>query len=205
MASSAQASLTAINAPLPLPEPNVRLEELTNSSDEHPNALLTLPAPPESAVSVPTMPNLSMSDEASLVLPTKTSPDEAPLLMPDEGSSSMPATATTLKQRKGKMLAPVDTATLRRSNRTNKYDGFQVSATSETRLVKSKVKPRVVPAALTISEDANSAATTPAVPNTNDALPDVPTPTPISTLQAIGTDLCAVPAEELTASALSKE
>ena len=204
-ASSVQTSLTTINAALPLPEPYVRVEELTNPSEEHPNALLTLPAPPESAVSVPTMPDLSMSDEASLVLPTETSPDEAPLLMPDEGSSSMPATETTLKQHKGKMLAPVDTATLRRSNRTNKYDGFQVSATSAPRLVTSKVTPRVVRAALPSSEEANSAATTPTVPNTDDALPDVPPPTPIATLQAIGTDLCAVPAEELTASALSKE
>ena len=122
--------------------------------------------------------------------------------MPDEGSSSMPATATTLKQRKGKMLAPIDTTTLCRSNRTNKYDGFRVSATSEARPVKSKVKPRVIPAALEISEDAIPAAPTPTASSNEDATPALPPPTPIATLQAIGTGPCKMAPHEVSSSAL---
>jgi hypothetical protein len=116
------------------------------------------------------------------------------------GSSSVSTAMHTQKQRKGKMQAPMDTSTLRRSNSNNKYDGFHVTQTTDSRPAKSKVKPRVIPSAATATEDAITMDST-----SEDQCVVAPPPTPIPAMQAIGTHMCAIPAEELTISALSEE
>lgn len=101
------------------------------------------------------------------------------------------------KSRKGKGQAPIDTASLRRSNRSNKYDGFRINLNNESCSNKSTMKPRVLPSVLpraTVVEDTEV--------NMQDA--ELPPPTSIPTLQNIGTHLCAIPAEELTEEILSK-
>ena len=100
------------------------------------------------------------------------------------------------KLRKGKSQAPIDTATLRRSNRSNKYDGFRTNLLTESRTTKSKVKPHLLPSALPSAKEMEE--------NTvNTADETVPPPTPVSTMQNIGTHLCAIPADELTDEILS--
>ncbi|KAE8778371.1 hypothetical protein D1007_48714 [Hordeum vulgare] len=96
------------------------------------------------------------------------------------------------QKEKGKMTVRVDTTKLRRSSRSNKYDGFKVPPMADGHIRKSKVKPRVMPH-IPILEDTSALEM------------DVPPPTTITTMQAIGTHLCAIPEEELTASILLKE
>lgn len=60
-----------------------------------------------------------------------------------------PSESQTGKSRKGKNQVPIDTASLRRGNRSNKYDGFRINLTNESRSHKSKVKPRALPSMLT--------------------------------------------------------
>lgn len=101
--------------------------------------------------------------------------------------------------RRGKMQVPVDTTTLRRSLRANKYDGFRVQQPTDTRSYKSKVKPRVVP---TAQSSSSTHAIAPALigPTTAEAIPP---PTPIPVIQAVGVQLCAIPEEELTMETLT--
>ena len=40
------------------------------------------------------------------------------------------------------VLVPLDTTTVRRSTRSNKYDGFKINHVSDTKRSKSQVKPR---------------------------------------------------------------
>jgi hypothetical protein len=85
---------------------------------------------------------------------------------------------------------PSCTTQVRRSARSNKYDGFKVSHASDAKCLKSKVKPRKVPSVvdnLSREEEDNLVLTTSA----GDA-------TPIPMLQAIGVHLCGVPPEELS-------
>lgn len=82
---------------------------------------------------------------------------------------------------------------------SKKYDGFHVTQPTDSRPPKSKVKPRAIPTAATpltdVSEDPASEAQEIVVPP----------PTTIPSMQAIGTQLCAIPVEELTIAALTKE
>ena len=57
------------------------------------------------------------------------------------------AVGSSARKRNGKVPAPIDTSTLRRSNYSNKYDGFRTKSLSEVKATKSKVKPRTVPSA----------------------------------------------------------
>jgi hypothetical protein len=47
---------------------------------------------------------------------------------------------------------PIDDANLRRSKRSNKYDGFKVNQPSDRRTVKSEVIPRTVPTAIAMKQ-----------------------------------------------------
>lgn len=51
--------------------------------------------------------------------------------------------------KKGK--TPIDMTAVRRSSRANKYDGFKIHLPSDAKVVKSKVKPRLIPSVKTIS------------------------------------------------------
>lgn len=152
-------------------------------------------------------PSLSVVDQQAdqLALSVPLDAISAPALL-DTSSTSMAMTVKdqggmtsanqTQKQRKGKMPAPVDTSTLRRSNRNNKYDGFKVPQPSDAHRTKSKVKPRIIPSAAV-------GASMPSSGDDDDAA--APPPTSIPTMQAIGMNLCAIPAEELSTSALNEE
>jgi hypothetical protein len=104
-------------------------------------------------------------------------------------------TATSCSARRGKKLAPTTTIELRRSTRSNKYDGFHVPQPSDRRPYKSKVKPRVVPAAQ---------YSTAATQDTKDDSGDIPPSTPVPMMQEIGVQLCAIPEAKLSVEALNK-
>jgi hypothetical protein len=97
---------------------------------------------------------------------------------------------------KGKMVAeqPECTSQVRRSSRSNKYDGFNHKNLSEARAFKSKVKQRAIPSVKQKILKKKKSST--AVIIQDD--PSVQTATPIPVLQAIGINLCGVPQEELT-------
>lgn len=112
-----------------------------------------------------------------------------------EPTSQASGSVSTIAHRKGKAQAPTDCSQLRRSSRSNKYDGFKVHQPTDSRTHKSKVKPRVVPSALKINEAQGETADS----------DEIPPPTTISVMQAVGVQLCAVPEEELTEEALNME
>lgn len=99
--------------------------------------------------------------------------------------------------RRGKTAAPIDSANLRRNTRANKYDGFRVTHTSDSRPHKSKVKPRSTPAAPSSSSSASQ--------NIMQREDGAPPPTPVPDIQAEGIHLCAIPEDELTTEALMAE
>lgn len=83
------------------------------------------------------------------------------------------------------------------ATRSNKYDGFCTSSLYEARPCKTKVKAHVIPSAAS-----NPSTGDPIMQVQND---DIPPPTTIATMQAIGTHLCAIPEEELTSATLTED
>lgn len=114
-------------------------------------------------------------------------------------SESSTMHTNTQKHRKAKMSVPIDTANLRRSNRSTKYNGFRVPQPSDSRQLKSKVKPRMIPSAATATSQHTSIEQ---ASDTEELA--VPPPTPLATMQAVGTQLCAIPAEEVSDEDLTK-
>lgn len=98
---------------------------------------------------------------------------------------TMPSGPVVTRGRRTRAPAPISTTEVRRSNRSNKYNGFKTQQVTDTRPIISRVKPRLVP-----SIGSSSSAQ---VPQT-----DVIPPTPVHVLQEIGINRCAVPAAELT-------
>jgi hypothetical protein len=90
---------------------------------------------------------------------------------------------------------PLVTSQVRRSARSNKYDGFKVHLIYDTKPVKSKVKTRVVPFVKESMKKKRSRAEDNAQSASDN---NVPPPTPIATMQAIGVNLCGVPPEEVS-------
>jgi hypothetical protein len=96
---------------------------------------------------------------------------------------------------KGALQVPECTTQVRRSSRCNKYNGFKPKNISDTKIAKSKVKPRKIPSVpvpvttdIILQEEAE-------FQGNNDQIPPV---TPVPVLQAIGINLCGVPPEELS-------
>ena len=81
--------------------------------------------------------------------------------------------------------APISTAEVRRSSRSNKYNGFKINQVTDTRPTISRVKPRLVP-----SIGSSSTA--------QETISEEVPPTPVHVLQEIGINRCAVPAAELS-------
>ena len=79
---------------------------------------------------------------------------------------------------------PLDTTAVRRSSRSNKYDGFKICNASEVKPSRSRVKARIVP-----TVNAVSTATAPAV--------TCPPPTSIHELQQVG-DRCGIVPEDIS-------
>ena len=107
-----------------------------------------------------------------------------------EATASMATTGP--RPRRTRAAAPISTTEVRRSLRSNTYDGVKVPPLSDSRKNNSKVKPRVIPSIGTSASAATSAG-------------EVPPPTPIVTLQSIGVNRCATPATELSEEALLAE
>jgi hypothetical protein len=92
--------------------------------------------------------------------------------------------------------APESSVNLCRSARSNKYDGFRISPMSDSKPKMSKVKPRKVP-------NAPSSVKITEITDETTALEEVAPPsTPISLIQMICTNMCGIPADELTEDAL---
>lgn len=96
-----------------------------------------------------------------------------------------PAGPVVTRGRRARAPAPISTAEVRRSNRSNKYNGFKINQVTDARPTISRVKPRLVP-----SIGSSSSA--------QETHSDNAPPTPVHVLQEIGINRCAVPAAELT-------
>ena len=107
------------------------------------------------------------------------------------GSDSVPgaSSAGMSKGKRGKNKAPISVMQVRRSNRSNKYDGFKVPLISDSKAKTSKVKPRVIP---------NMASAVVITELSDDHDAEVPPPLSIHEIQQIGATRCAIPPEELT-------
>lgn len=90
--------------------------------------------------------------------------------------------------------APIDTAHLRRSTRSTRYDGFRVPQITDAKKYQTKVKQRVAPSVRCISM-----ATDPhASPMAEGKADAVPPDMPIQQIQYVGSVLCGIPAEDLS-------
>ena len=116
---------------------------------------------------------------------------------PSSGEQNMPrscSVADHISSLLSNEHAHVDTVMLRRSAHTNKYDGFKVPPVSDRKLVLSKVKPRKDPVV-----QCSSTATMPCVSDKKDKVhSEIPPPTPISTIQSIGTNMCGLRPNQLS-------
>jgi hypothetical protein len=88
---------------------------------------------------------------------------------------------------------PTCTAQVRRSSRCNKYDGFKPKNISDTKLVKSKVKPRKGTSALSLCQNEESSD---AIILAQGIPPHAYTPIPV--MQSIGINLCGLPPEDIS-------
>lgn len=131
--------------------------------------------------------------------PPADSDSSAPVL------SLLPEPETSVSDRIGALIAgekkAVDTVQLRRSTRSTRFDGFKTSLVSDVRLVTSKVKHHQAP-----SIGTSSTATDPSTGLhviMNDASESDPPPnTPIRTIQMIGSHVCGIPTDDLSAEKL---
>jgi hypothetical protein len=102
------------------------------------------------------------------------------------------------KKRKNTLIPlpepPSCTTQVHRSTRCNKYDGFKPNNFSDSKPLKSKVKPRKNPVLLTtVVDNAHD------LPENEQAMVTAPdNTTPIPVLQSIGINLCGVPPEDLS-------
>lgn len=97
----------------------------------------------------------------------------------------------------------MDTTHLRRSSRCNKYDGFRVPPLTDKKIHPSKVKPRKQPSvhfagtatapSVNAHEDGGHSAQ-----SSSQVSVDIPPPTPIATIQQIGTNWCGIPTKNLS-------
>jgi len=87
---------------------------------------------------------------------------------------------------------PVVTSVVRHSTRSTRYDGFRVNNANEAKTTKSKVKPRISPAAPVPDFEVQD------VIEMEEKVGDLPPHTPIPVIQAIGVNLCGVPPSELS-------
>ena len=112
-----------------------------------------------------------------------------PLGLAAASAITLPSSPVMTRGRRTRPPAPIYTAEVRHSNHSNKYNGFKVPALTDNRAYTSKVKPRLAPSFGSLSS----------APSADDGIPP---PIPVSTLQQIGINRCAIPEAELTNEAL---
>ena len=93
--------------------------------------------------------------------------------------------------KRGKNKAPLSVTSVRRSARSNKYDGFKVPPLTDSRTKISKVKPRVIPNAV-------SAVVISEITDEQPEDGELPPPMTIEQIQHIAIQQCVVPPEEVT-------
>ena len=87
-----------------------------------------------------------------------------------------------------KNKAPVSVRSVHRSARSNKYDGFKVHSITDSKQKASKVKPRVTPSAVVITE----------LTEDQIEVEELPPPMTVAQIQEIAVQKCVVPPEEVT-------
>jgi hypothetical protein len=113
-----------------------------------------------------------------------------PVLSLERNGLTLSEDANIGQKRKQALLhAPECSSQVRRSTRSNKYDGFKQNNNPDVKPLKSKVKPRKIPRVKEkiLIKGKDSAATSAVLPDT-----------PIQVMQSIAVNLCGVPAEEIS-------
>jgi hypothetical protein len=127
----------------------------------------------------------------SRLVARKTSSSSTPSVLSLEGNVIALAEDAHIGQKRKQALlpAPECSSQVRRSTRSNKYDGFKQNNNPDVKPLKSKVKPRKIPRVKEkiLFKGKDSAATTAVLPDT-----------PIQVMQSIAVNLCGVPAEEIS-------
>ena len=178
------------------PRSSVVLEDISEDPTQNNQLLLPAsaaplhsePTPLAAFHNVPLNSELATSNERALQgSPTPVINSSAePAGLAAVNSIMAPASPSVVTRgRRARAPAPISTVEVRRSNRSNKYNGFKVNQVIETRTATSKVKPRLVPSIGSSSSAMDSTSE------------DVPR-TLVHVLQAIGINKCDVPATELT-------
>ena len=148
------------------------------------NHTAPMTALPTDAQEISSMPMAAAIEEVQIIADSQ---QDLPMHVPLQPIIPSDPDVAASSNRKGKATAPESTITLRRSARSNKYDGFKVPPLSDTKLKTSKVKPRVIPSTTSAS-----------IASALSEAPEIPPPTAIPVIQHIGTVMCGIPAEELT-------
>jgi hypothetical protein len=133
--------------------------------------------------------------------PTPQFPEENPSNATEDEAESSAAAAT----RKRRRQVQVSVENLRRSPRSNKYQGFKQQIVSDRVERKSHVKPSctltITPPPRPVS-DSLPVNVTPETEEEQGREAEVPPPTPMMLLQHIAVNLCGVPEEEISQEAL---
>jgi hypothetical protein len=124
-----------------------------------------------------------------------------PPLVPSDPQLDVPETSAAAASRKRARPTPTSVALLRRSPRSNKYQGFKQQLITDKQSRKSQVKPSTV---INIEplppSDSNVLPVDTIISDAPRAEPgdQVPPPTPVHVLQQVAVNLCGVPEEEIT-------
>jgi hypothetical protein len=124
-----------------------------------------------------------------------------PPLVPSDPQLDVPETSAAAASRKRARPTPTSVALLRRSPRSNKYQGFKQQLITDKQSRKSQVKPSTV---INIEplppSDSNVLPVNTIISDAPRAEPgdQVSPPTPVHVLQQVAVNLCGVPEEEIT-------
>ena len=140
-------------------------------------------------VMVPAAPVMSPASPGNVSSPLTDRITSDPPGLAAANTISLPSGPVVTRGRRTRPAAPISTTEVRRSSRSNKFNGFKSQQVTDARPVISRVKPRLI----TSIGSSSSAA---------DAHEAILPPTPVPVLQDIGINRCAIPAEELTEEAL---
>ena len=130
----------------------------------------------------------SAGDQAMEISET---PTDQEVLQVDISEIQAGSSRVGASNKRGKNKAPLSVTSVCRSARSNKYDGFKVPPLTDSRTKISKVKPRVIPNAV-------SAVVISEITDDQPEDGELPPPMTIEQIQHIAVQQCAVPPEEVT-------